>query len=102
MAQLNLPFGVRVANNDPLDADRYIAPDISTRDLLITNGRAYVGLQVYVSGTTNKLYILKDMTPTWEEVGGAADIHGTRKILWIGCRILKLINFDSSVYNILI
>jgi len=66
MAEFNLPFGVRISNSDPLDSDRYIAADIATRDLLVTNERAYVGLQVYVDPS---LYILKSLVPvTWEIV----------------------------------
>lgn len=63
---LNLPFGVRVATDLPLDADRYIATDISARDSLITNGRAYVGLQVFVE-SEDVLYILKSGN-VWEVI----------------------------------
>jgi len=70
MANFNLPFGVRVSNNNPLDASRYIVSNISERDELITvSERAYNGLQVYVESDSS-LYILKDIdTQTWEEVG---------------------------------
>ena len=55
---LNLPFGVRVANSDPLDADRYIATDLAARDALISAGRAHTGLQVYVT-SEDTLFILR-------------------------------------------
>jgi len=70
MAEFNLPFGVRVSNSDPLDAGRYIAADIATRDLLVTNERAYVGLQVYVDPS---LYILKSLLPAvWSVLSDAS------------------------------
>ena len=73
MAFFNLPFGVRIAGNAPIDGDRYIATDIASRDNLITIGRAYNGLQVFVE-SDKVLYILKDITiPTWEEVGADGD-----------------------------
>ena len=64
----NLPFGVRVSTNKPLDADRYIATDISARDSLIIANRAFNGLQVYVE-SNKTLYLLEDITvPTWREI----------------------------------
>ena len=67
---LNLPFGVRVATNLPVDADRYIATDIAARDRIITDGRSYVGLQVYVE-SEDVLYLLKSGN-TWDiiSIGG--------------------------------
>lgn len=67
MAEFNLPFGVRIANDDPVDFDRYIAANIASRDALVTAGRAYDGLQVYVEDVSS-LYILKGAS-TWEIVG---------------------------------
>ena len=65
MGNFNLPFGVRVSNNNPLDAERYIANDITTRNNLISNGRAFNGLQVYVE-SDKTLYLLEDITiPKW-------------------------------------
>lgn len=69
----NLPFGVRVAGNDPLDFDRYIANDITARNALLGSGRAYIGLQVYVLSTST-LYILTALSNTnWEVVVGGTD-----------------------------
>lgn len=69
MAEFNLPFGVRIANNDPVDYDRYIATDIAARDAIVTAGRAYEGLQIYVE-SDQSLYILIDVSlSTWEIVG---------------------------------
>jgi hypothetical protein len=60
-----LSNGVRVASNQPIDGDRYIANDINTRDNLISIGRAYNGLQVYVK-SLKILYLLEDITiPKW-------------------------------------
>jgi len=72
MAEFNLPFGVRIANNDPVDYDRYVAADITARDAVVTAGRAYEGIQIYVEADQS-LYILTDLAPvTWEIVGNDA------------------------------
>lgn len=69
MANFNLPFGVRVSNSNPLDASRYVVADNAARDYIITEGRAYEGLQVYVAND-KKLYILTTLSPAnWELVG---------------------------------
>jgi len=69
MAEFNLPFGVRIANSDPIDKDRYIAADITARDAIVSAGRAYEGLQIYVEADQT-LYILTDeVTPAWDIVG---------------------------------
>lgn len=78
----NLPFGVRVANNDPVDFDRYTKPTNVERDDLITVGRAYEGLQVYVQDPAGNgsipptLYILVVLgidapSSVWMNIGGA-------------------------------
>jgi len=60
-----LPDGVRVASNLPIDGDRYIASDISQRDLIVTNNRGFNGLQVYVE-SVKTLFLLEDVSvPTW-------------------------------------
>jgi len=60
-----LSNGVRVASNQPIDGDRYVVSNISGRDLLITNDRAFNGLQVYVE-SDKTLYLLEDITiPKW-------------------------------------
>ena len=68
MANFDLPFGVRVAGDDPIDKDRYIAVDIAQRDAIVTNGRAHEGLQCFVDAD-KKLYIYKNSA--WEELGGS-------------------------------
>ena len=66
MSFFNLPFSVRIAGAYPIDGDRYIAVDLSSRDALIGSGREFNGLQVYVE-SENILYVLVDKeTPTWE------------------------------------
>lgn len=74
MANFDLPFGVRVAGNDPVDKDRYIADTIVQRDAIVTNGRAHEGLQCYVVAE-KKVYILKGATNSdWQLLGDAAAI----------------------------
>jgi len=74
MANFDLPFGVRIAGNDPIDKDRYVAATIIQRDAIVTNGRAYDGLQVYVEAD-KVLYILKGLTNAdWEPAGGATSL----------------------------
>lgn len=75
MAEFNLPFGVRVANSDPIDKDRYIAVDIAARNSVLTNGRAHAGLQVYVESNST-LYILKGVTNNDWEIAGVGDGGG--------------------------
>ena len=58
MGNFNLPFGVRLSNSNVLDASRYVVGDIAARDFIITDERAYVGLQTFVE-SEKKLYILK-------------------------------------------
>jgi len=72
MAYFNLPFGVRIADDSPIDGDRYIAATIVVRDALVTSGRAKAGQQVFVEADQT-LYILKGNTNSdWEEVGSGA------------------------------
>ena len=53
MNYLNLPYGIRVSKNQPVDADRYIATNLAARNSLITHDRAFEGLQVFIeSGDT--------------------------------------------------
>ena len=68
-----LPIGVRIANTEPIDGDRYIASTIAVRGSLITAGRAHEGLQVFVEAD-KKLYILKTLSPPdWVEIGVGTD-----------------------------
>lgn len=73
MAFFNLPFGVRVAGSDPVDGDRYVAADLTARNALVTAGRSYDGLQVYVESNST-LYILKGAV--WTEIGGGGGGSG--------------------------
>ncbi len=59
----NLPFGIRVSNDNPVDGNRYLATDQAERFSVVDNGRAFNGLQVYQQDT-NKLYLLIDKQPT--------------------------------------
>jgi len=77
-----LPDGVRVAKNLPIDGDRYIADNIAARDVLVTNQRVFTGLQVYVTGGTAEeigLYVCKTLVEwdpvatVWEKVGSSID-----------------------------
>ena len=73
----NLPFGVRVAGNDPVDKDRYQVGTIAERDQLVTDGRAYDGLQVYVI-SDQTVFILKGTTNSdWEIFGNGTGTGGT-------------------------
>jgi hypothetical protein len=74
MANFNLPFGVRVSNNSVLDASRYVVPDITSRDFIVTDGRAYEGLQTFVD-SEKKVYIYKNSA--WEEFGVGGGGGGT-------------------------
>ena len=73
----NLPFGVRVAGNDPVDKDRYQVGTIAERDQLVTDGRAYDGLQVYVI-SEQIVFILKGTTNSdWEIFGNGTGSGST-------------------------
>ena len=77
MAYFNLPFSVRISNDSPIDGDRYIATNLAARNQLIIDGRAHVGLQVYVLNE-KKLYILDSLSPdVWksslDSTGGTID-----------------------------
>jgi len=82
MAYFNLPFSVRISNDNPVDGDRYLVLDDTARDALITNGRAYEGLLIYHQAS-GALYYLNKLGETpaeseWYPVissGGASD-HG--------------------------
>ena len=84
-----LSNGVRVAGNQPIDGDRYVAIDKASRDNLITIGRAFEGLQVYIeSGDTANtgLWILEKLgadiaSSTWTAVGSGTS------------------NFDPTILN---
>ena len=63
-----LTKSVRVTVAAPVDGDRYTVATVLLRDALVTGGRAYEGLQVYVEAE-RKLFILTDISgPTWYEI----------------------------------
>jgi len=70
----NLPFSVRISNDQPADGDRALIADDTVRDQLIIDGRAYEGLIIYHQ--TDKLhYKLKTLGATpalsvWEALIG--------------------------------
>ena len=72
-----LTKGIYITNDSPVDGARYIAADITARDQIVTDNRAYEGLQVYIqSGDTANvgLWILvylgiDSVTSVWERVG---------------------------------
>lgn len=75
MANFDLPFGVRVAGNDPIDKDRYIAGTLVQRDAIVVNGRGHEGLQVYVE-EDKSLYILKGATNAdWTKVQAGSSLN---------------------------
>ncbi len=91
MAEFNLPFGVRISNNNPLDADRYVQDDVSARDILLTEERAYEGLQVYVK-SDNKLYLMTDASGVWVSVIDASVFDAS-----INQVSIKISNQDVSI-----
>lgn len=100
MADFQLPFGVRVAGTDPVDADRYEAVDITARDLLITNGRAREGQLCYVL-SDQILYVLKGATNSdWVPVGEGFDL--SFPIFQVGIGLLTsvddVISYVSGTY----
>lgn len=87
-----LTKSIRITNAGPVDGDRYLAANTTVRDNLISQGRAFNGLQVFVQDI-GKLYILEDKNvPTWTEIPiGAAggdktyvytDNESTASALW--------------------
>jgi hypothetical protein len=111
MGYFNLPFGVRVSNNQPLDGDRYIAVDLAARDSLITNGRAYEGLQVYIeSGDTANtgLWLLSVLgvdvaSSSWTKidvggVGGSTTLSGLTDVTISSANSGDTLIFDNGIW----
>lgn len=72
-----LTKSVRITTDGPIDGDRYVAATIADRDLILTNDRAFNGLQVYVVDASSDpaisagpvLYLLIDKTtPVWNQI----------------------------------
>ena len=80
-----LSNGVRVAGNQPIDGDRYVVSNITNRDNLVTIGRAFNGLQVYVE-SEKVLYLLEDVSiPKWvtlQSQSGTTIISDTTQIIF--------------------
>lgn len=74
-----MPFqlsdGVRVAGAFPIDFDRYLAINISARDAIITQERAFVGLQVFVVEDSSLYILLGSTVNDWKKLGGGAEIE---------------------------
>jgi hypothetical protein len=105
MAYFNLPFSIRISNDNPIDGDRYIANDIAARNQLVTDGRVHLGLQVYVVDE-GKLYICKNLSPiTWEQTGDIfkVDTPVNNQIgIWTGDGSIKGtsgLTFDGSLLS---
>lgn len=74
MGFFQLPFGVRIAGGEPVDGDRYVVATIVGRNLLLTQGRTFEGLQVYVEADQT-VYILKGATNgDWYPLAGSGDL----------------------------
>lgn len=90
MGYFELPIGIKILTDQPLDGDRYLKADLVERDLLITNGRGHIGLQVYVEDAgagQPKLFVLTSITPTiWEiiSIGGSFGDAGMFKDYYPG------------------
>jgi len=102
-----LSNGVRVASNQPIDGDRYIAVNLAARDNLVTINRAFEGLQVYIeSGDTANtgLWLLTKLgsnsaTTVWERidiggVSGSTNLSGLTDVT-----ISNINSGDTLVYN---
>ena len=77
MDYFQLPYGVRVSNDQPIDGDRYLSGSTTERAILIASDRAYDGLQVFDS-QYKKLYILTDITTsTWDEITFGSSFSNT-------------------------
>jgi hypothetical protein len=70
---------VRITNAAPIDGDRYLADTIADRDKLITDGRAFNGLQVFVISNSTVYLAIDvtdpDMSVAWEKLGGSSYTH---------------------------
>lgn len=101
-----LPDGVRVAKNLPIDGDRYIANDISARDSIITAHRAFTGLQVYVTGGTAEeigLYVLETLVEwvpascVWTKIGETDTLSGGTGI-YLNTGTTGIIEIENTKY----
>ena len=80
ICKFNLPYGIHIANNDPID-DRDLVDTLSDRDLLVTNNVAWKGMQVYVVAE-NKTYQLQGATNLdWVEFGATAPPVASNPVL---------------------
>jgi hypothetical protein len=95
MANFDLPFGVRVAGDDPIDKDRYIAGTIVQRDAILDNARAHEGLQCYVEADKT-LYILKGNTNLdWDIIASSDGAGGVQDVTYT--ELETLFNTDSLI-----
>jgi len=105
-----LTKGVYVTNNAPIDGLRYIAGTITERNNIISQERAYTGLQVYVSANTadiskNGLWILETLvewdisSSIWKKididgVGGSTTLSGLTDVT-----LSNSVSGDTLVYS---
>lgn len=71
----NLPFSVRISNEQPVDGDRYLTADAAAKQAVIDAGRAYDGLLSYQQDN-GKLYMLDDIsTSGWTAIATEAYVN---------------------------
>jgi hypothetical protein len=89
MSFFNLPFSVRIANEQPIDGERYLVADDAERDNLVTLGRVHEGLQIYHAADQTIYYcssltLLNPGATVWTALsagaGGAGGKIGTDSI----------------------
>ena len=62
-----LPYSIRITGDQP-DSDRQSVADSAARDLLITDGRAWEGMDVWVEDQSLTFKLVDIITPVWEQV----------------------------------
>ena len=75
MVFFNFPGGFRVAGGEPVDGDRYLQPDITSRDALVSGGRAHDGLLVYVQADKT-IYQYDEAGLVWVPIGSGSGAGG--------------------------
>jgi len=100
MAYFQLPFGIRISNDSPIDGDRYLRG--TDRATIITEGRAFNGLLTY-EASTKSLRVLTDLaTSEWQNLamGSISASGSTGDIQYCGSdgkfATTTGFNFDSS------
>ena len=98
MAYFNLPYGIRISIDQPIDGDRYLKKGLSERNQIISEGRGHAGLQVFDS-SEGKLYILKDPSSgIWNEITDASTFVSNPGITLLDMNSSSgIINLDMSI-----